>query len=62
MLYFVGNMEKETGDRPLTEGKYVGDPSPLYKSTDGTDRDIAEAAGMYGDIATAQEYGYVHRG
>lgn len=55
-------MVKETGATPLQEEKYVGDPSPPYKSTDGTDPDIAEAAGMYGDIATAQEYGYVHRG
>lgn len=62
LLYFVGDMVKETGDRPLEEEKHVGDPSPPYKSTDRTDPDIAEAAGVYGDIATAEEYGYVHRG
>lgn len=62
MLYFVGNMVKGTGAGPVQEEKYVADPSPPYKSTGGTDPDIAEAAGVYGNIATAEEYGYVHRG
>lgn len=55
-------MEKDTGATPMQEEKYVGDSAPPYKSTDGAEPRIAEAAGMYGDIATAEEYGYVHRG
>lgn len=54
-------MEKRTDATPLPRETNVGDPSP-YKSTHGADPDIAEAAGVYGDIATAEEYGYVHRG
>lgn len=55
-------MEKETGARPLPEEKYVGDPTPPYKPDDGADPRIAEATDMYGNIATAEEFGYVHRG
>lgn len=55
-------MSGETSTRPLQDEKYVGDSSPPYKSPDGPEPSVAEAAGMYGDIATAEEYGYVHRG
>ncbi|MCJ1348671.1 hypothetical protein MMC31_006904 [Peltigera leucophlebia] len=55
-------MEKVTSARPLPEEKYVGDPSPPYKPDDGADPRIAEATDMYGNIATAEEFGYVHRG
>lgn len=48
-----------TGPRPLPDDKEL---SPPYKPNDGADPRVAEAAGMYGDIATAEEYGYVHRG
>lgn len=56
-------MANQTGARPLPEDppeeKYVGDPK---KPNNVDDPSIAEATGMYGDIATAEEYGYVHRG
>lgn len=33
-----------------------------YKPGNGADPSVAEAAAIYGDIATAEQYGYVHRG
>lgn len=47
------------GARPLSDEK---ESSPPYKPSDGVDHSVAEASGMYGDIATAERYGYVHRG
>lgn len=55
-------MENETGARHLQDEKYVGNSPPPYKPADGADPGISEGADMYGDIATAEEYGYVHRG
>lgn len=55
-------MADVTGARPPQDEKYVGDPFPPYKSSHEADPSVAEATGMYGDIATAEEYGYVHRG
>lgn len=52
-------MANLTGARPQPDEKEL---SPPYKPSNGTDPSVAEAAGMYGDIATAEEYGYVHRG
>lgn len=52
-------MANLTGPRPLLDEK---ETSPPYKPSDVADPSVAEAAGMYGDIATAEEYGYVHRG
>lgn len=53
-------MANLSGPRPLPDEKVS---SPPYKiPSDGADPSVAEAAGMYGDIATAQELGYVHRG
>lgn len=52
-------MANLTGARPLPDEK---EPPLPYKPSDGADPSVAEAAGMYGDIATAEEYGYVHRG
>lgn len=52
-------MANRTGARPLPDEK---ESSPPYKPSDGADPSVAEATGMYGDIATAEQYGYVHRG
>lgn len=52
-------MANLTGVTPPPDEK---DLSPPHKHSNGTDPSVAEAAGMYGDIATAEEYGYVHRG
>lgn len=47
------------GDRPTQDEKDLSSP---YKTSNVADPSVAEAAGMYGDIATAEQYGYVHRG
>lgn len=55
-------MANAIGSSPVPEEKDVGDPSLPYKPFGAADPSIAEAAAMYGDIGTAEEYGYVHRG
>lgn len=62
-------MEKETyvGDSPQ---KYSNDAPPYDGNGDLTPaminetkgREIGEGADMYGDVATAEDYGYVTRG
>lgn len=51
-------MANMSGPRPLIEKQ----SSPPFKPPDVADPSVAEAAGIYGDIATAEEFGYVHRG
>lgn len=57
-------MEKEPYRSP--EGEYSNESPPIYDDpagvveTKGTR--IGEAADMYGDVATAEDYGYVTRG
>lgn len=52
-------MANPTDSRPVPDEK---ESPPPYKPSHGAEPSVAEAAGMYGDIATAEEYGYVHRG
>ena len=57
-------MEKEEGMIDEQHGmKETGsDEAPMYSPTGEKDMRISEAADIYGDIGTAEEYGYVARG
>ena len=53
-------------EKTRTDSAVYGDPSKIYdnphKSTGERGLQLDEAADMYGDMATAEEHGYVSRG
>lgn len=61
-------MERDTEKEPYghsPEGKYSNESPPYEDPSSVVERKggrIGEAADMYGDVATAEDYGYVTRG